>query len=354
MAEIPILETQLVEGFAYSDDFQVFAKDQAGWFTIEMGKSYRVVWDGAEYVCEPFVYDLGGNPAITIGNKAFLTGESSSPTEPFAIGYLEATDYSALLAFSEGTSHTVGVYEIVAEEVGIVQYDRAGNRMEFYGKDTLRVDTTDGGTMDFVHADLVEKTVELDFSNGDMAIETMTGELFKKVIIPTPATLIPGHIAEGVNVAGIIGTMAGGAHAVFASGTFSGLTGDVITINHDLGVTPDMILIYATGYTNVTANHVLYNYVGFSKALATAMGNIFVNFYTTLKYATVYNTYKAYIPRINTSKNNPYACIDHPSGTQSAVYGANEESFEIHNKASYPGYLDTTFTYNWVAIGGLT
>ena len=52
------------------------------------------------------------------------------------------------------------------------------------------------------------KEVLLDFSGGDMEVVPTTGNVISKVTIPQPENLLPENIAEGVNVAGIVGVLA--------------------------------------------------------------------------------------------------------------------------------------------------
>lgn len=54
----------------------------------------------------------------------------------------------------------------------------------------------------------VERTVELDFSGGNVAVTPEDGQMFSAVNIPVPANLIPANIAEGVTIAGIPGALA--------------------------------------------------------------------------------------------------------------------------------------------------
>ena len=157
------------------------------------------------------------------------------------------------------------------------------------------------------------------------------------------------------DMASVIGALAiGGANAKYASGTFTGITDSALTITHNLGIVPDIVIVYTVGYTAISTQHVLYSTIGFSKALADATGNIFSSHYSRLKYATVYNTYKAYIPG-NSSSKAAVACIDNATATYvSAIYGADAEKFIIDNVAGKMGYVDPSLTYSWVAIGGLT
>jgi hypothetical protein len=53
---------------------------------------------------------------------------------------------------------------------------------------------------------------ELDFSNGDMPFAAPNGYAVKSAIVKKPDTLIPANIKSGVEVAGITGTLSGGAN----------------------------------------------------------------------------------------------------------------------------------------------
>lgn len=56
--------------------------------------------------------------------------------------------------------------------------------------------------------------VTLDFSSGNQVVDAGEGAVIKSAVIQKPDTLVPGNIARGINIAGIVGTNAGGAGAV--------------------------------------------------------------------------------------------------------------------------------------------
>ena len=77
----------------------------------------------------------------------------------------------------------------------------------------------------YTYGEAVSKTVEPDFSGGDMALDIPDGELVKELTITKPETLIPKNIASGVTVAGIAGTHdggGGGSGVVFCAHPFYG------------------------------------------------------------------------------------------------------------------------------------
>ena len=56
-----------------------------------------------------------------------------------------------------------------------------------------------------------EKSVVLALAEGDQIVNPTSGKTMKKVTIQKPDTLVPGNIKEGVVIAGVTGTHAGGA-----------------------------------------------------------------------------------------------------------------------------------------------
>lgn len=134
-----------------------------------------------------------------------------------------------------------------------------------------------------------EKTVELDFSSGDMAVEPTEGKFLSRVDIPKPETLLPENIAKDVMIAGILGTHegsgGGGVESKFAvkSGSFKATVDGVQTITHDLGVQPEVMFLYTTGSVETSGIIVLNGYCEKIKAeqvveLKTSSGSIFIRF----------------------------------------------------------------------------
>lgn len=57
----------------------------------------------------------------------------------------------------------------------------------------------------YTYGEAVSKTVEPDFSAGDMVVNIPDGELVKELTIEKPETLIPDNIVHGVTIAGVTG-----------------------------------------------------------------------------------------------------------------------------------------------------
>lgn len=212
-----------LSGFAFNDyygAYMVSIPDTP--FTIPaIGETCVVKWDGVAYTCVVQDASAMGEGAIGLGNATALGGSGNN--EPFVIGWMSGD--MAIIAFDTETSHTVGIYpEDTADEepgeepeepeeettVGIVLKDRDGNDVIYPGTLPIRLNTSDGGTKKFVAAETVEKTVDLDFSSGDMVVTPDPGTLFKNVSIPKPGTLLPINIAKDVEIAGVVGVLEAG------------------------------------------------------------------------------------------------------------------------------------------------
>lgn len=72
--------------------------------------------------------------------------------------------------------------------------------------------------------ELEEVTVPLNMADGDMVITPSDDKAISKTIVQKPATLVPENIAEGVDIAGIIGALAasGGGDSPHVFSTLNG------------------------------------------------------------------------------------------------------------------------------------
>lgn len=241
----------------------------------------------------------------------------------------------------------------------IVLKDRNGSPVEYPGVERIKVNTVDGEAVEFVDSAVIPEVVEnlpiaLDFSGGNQEIIAPDGVVVKSAIIQQPANLIPENIAAGVDIAGIIGTLAGGGNLVFASGSVSGFSsGDSeITVQHNLGVAPDIVFLYTTTRCNSSVNFQLQQHCGLSTALAEATGTKFVYMFSIMKATSTALsafTYSVY------SGDAITGAIDSipPVAFIAMVNSANAQSFNIKNGGGGV-YLNPSATYTWFAIGGLT
>lgn len=82
----------------------------------------------------------------------------------------------------------------------------------------IRLFSEDGTAQDFFPNKSEEITVELDFSEGDMIVESSEDSLIEKVTIIKPADLVPEKIAEGIEIAGVVGNFKGSSGGINVEG----------------------------------------------------------------------------------------------------------------------------------------
>lgn len=206
-----------------------------------LGRSYTVSWDGESYVCTAYdgaMAQLSG--CVVIGNynvaewqSAGAVGQKPKNTEPFTIVYapVEGGEMFMISCQDEtctDTTHTVGIRTTVGS-VSIIVKDHAGNDVVYDGVMAIQVPMVGGGYKEFVSGETEDKSVEANFSGGDMEIKPSNGKLLNTVTVVKPETLRPENIAKDVEVAGVVGTHEGGgggedqvAIAEIIAGTFSG------------------------------------------------------------------------------------------------------------------------------------
>lgn len=96
----------------------------------------------------------------------------------------------------------------------IILLDGRGEPATYSGVTVVEFDTVDGGRAQFHNLKISEADVDLDFSETEqMQIEPEAGEVFQKVRINKPDNLQPENIFDGVEIAGVVGTLKGGGGA---------------------------------------------------------------------------------------------------------------------------------------------
>lgn len=224
----------------------------------------------------------------------------------------------------------------------IVLKDRNGNNIEYPGVNHIKVKTTDGETRDFVDSETVPEVVEnlpitLDFSGGNQEIVAPDGIVVKSAVIQQPANLIPANIAEGVNIAGIIGSLAGAKVKVGTFTTPSSTTG-ATTIEHNMGIVPDLVYVWCTGLAlNKT-----------SRALGASRS--FLDQFVSPASTLVPDFYHATNAAGSALANAVYTPMDELA-TSRGVHSVNSIQFSVGD-GNYPLVADKAFA--WLAIGGLT
>lgn len=199
-------------------------------FELIVGETYMVEWDGEIFVCVALDGSSLVAGAVFVGNAAPFGLEGNN--EPFAIADVGANLMIACLTDTEPTTHTARVYQrvrsdaekviyalsmadgdqvIVPSEEGKVLTQVTVTKPETLVPENVRSGIDVGGVVGSFLGDTEEATITLDFTNGTQTVEpSAAGKVLSKVNIPMPDTLLPENIAEGIDIAGIIGTFAGG------------------------------------------------------------------------------------------------------------------------------------------------
>jgi len=413
MAEVLLLEEReiLAEEFVENPSFGAYVAYLTPTpFLVELGKSYKVVWDGTEYYCD--AQDAGTiiEGALFIGNaEPFgLYGNG----EPFIIGGQPTSPTNVMcLTDEEATTHRVAVYQIVevpGADIKIKGYSGAEFEYQNVPKvwlaapestvdNPVLVPYTYGEAVDGVEIvpdfssgdhemkmpagemarsavvknpdslipgnikagetvagitgeyegevpETEEVTIPADFSAGDMVVEPSEGKYLAKTTVQKPETLIPENIAEGVNIAGIIGSFAGGSNIKFATGTFTGNANEPVQVKHGLGDVPDIIILNSGMSPSNTSftKYIELCATGMSSALKSASGTTYLMAQLGMiqKGSEKYRSFNE--KGIDTTSSMPMHCL---------INRADAEQFYVGNDSvgTYTGD-----TYNWTAISGIT
>lgn len=227
----------------------------------------------------------------------------------------------------------------------IVLKGRDGNPVTYSGADSVNVLLADGTTQTFATAKEASNLYidNLDFSsawNGEIWFMPESGQTFSGVYIKKPEMLVPSVISEGVNIAGIIGTLVasgGGSEIKIATGTFTGTTASCY---HNLGVTPDVVIVYSESTASSSTN-VANAMVGFSSKFGAKYPQLPKGFTSYLSYGMlqtlIYSNY-----------------IDATSSSIDGLRYANESYFMAGSTytSSYKKFVSGK-TKTWIAIAGL-
>lgn len=214
MAQEVIFAEQTLNGFALKADFGLYAYDIApAPFSLVLGESYIVVWDGETFTCEAQDMSAIIEGGLALGNLASVGGAGNN--EPFIIGW---TQYGVtIFAIDNESAHSMAIYQDAGESYApndavILSYSKSPVHYENVPKVWLTHPESTEETpvlVPFTYGEAVSKTVEPDFSAGDMAVPIGDGELVTELTIAKPKGLVPENIAKDAVVAGIVGTHGG-------------------------------------------------------------------------------------------------------------------------------------------------
>lgn len=367
-------------------------------YMLEVGEIYTVAWDGKEYICLCDTINLNNMNWEAIGNRAAIGGEDTGEPFAIASISSDGVPYYNIIAAADTeASHTIAIYHGAEEkESAIVLKDRNGNPVQYEGAKAINLLMQDGKEQIFIPGEAqtksvaanfatgnmkvvpdtgklltevtvqkpetllpanivnnvniagvvgtaevpesVQKTIDTDaigFAGGNIVVAPQDGKVFSKVTVQKPANLIPDYIAEGVNIAGIVGTLVAGGSDVKVTALY--MIGNNIstskTVPHNLGVVPDLFIMFVQ-------NSTAYTMTGSSSSYK---GKLFAGWYVSDALAAKYpNMLVGYNARISASASNGELQCTPAFVTEITA-----------TTAKFVGNPIVAAGYNVIAIGGL-
>lgn len=312
---------------------------------------------------------------------------------------MDANENNSMRIYHVTKENTEEPDEPEAPKEGIVLKDRNGNDVAYYGIETVTFDTTTDGKQQTFTKGVAVEGLEIvpDFSGGDMPVTAPEGSLVRSAVVKQPAGLTPGNIRNGAEVAGVVGSFIGDTEVVevdlaMADGdqeitpsdpgkvlrhvvvkkpetlvpdnilegvNIAGIVGTLAlktvkiatgytkgnsgTFTHNLGVVPDIIVAI---YTNDhSANTSISSIMSFSQAFAdkyTPGGTFGASSSTGKSVGMVYGGYKLCGQIFGTYH-------DTATDNSSYLYNATETTVMFNKISGNSAYVTA-----WIAIGGLT
>ena len=87
----------------------------SGTLDIEAGKTYTVIWDGEEYICDCKIGYYSGAAIVYLGNPAVVGLDNNGL--PFVIGKVLANGYTMAACLQPNTTHTLGIISATVNKI---------------------------------------------------------------------------------------------------------------------------------------------------------------------------------------------------------------------------------------------
>lgn len=110
--------------------------------------------------------------------------------------------------------------------------NKAGDDITYEGVSAVVLETTEETKATFSYGVMATGTIDLDFSNGNQEVEAPDEELYDRVIINVPENFDASNIAEGVEIAGVVGTFQGAGNLPKLNKLSISRNGDTISISN--------------------------------------------------------------------------------------------------------------------------
>lgn len=139
-----ILPKDEISGFALDSTFGAFSPGYVypAAFALEVGKTYRVHWDGEDFERVAFAIPIDPNQTIiAVGNASSLNAGLPGDNETFLIIHNQTYNNTQLFSTETKESHDVGIWEKVAATSNDVRYVtfKSYDGLTEYGKKAVAV-----------------------------------------------------------------------------------------------------------------------------------------------------------------------------------------------------------------------
>lgn len=340
---------------------------------LVVGTAYTVKWDGVEYECVADVivtntanglgYPYIGNPALT-GDLGAVGDDNGLPFAiVYAPRYITNGTFNGIVVYASDTNnHTVGIYtEAVAVEPLLAEQTYEG----------FALDSSTGAYMYTVDPSPVELAVgETYIVKWDGAYYTCAAQDMSAVgegavgmgnLVPTGGTgnyegFIVGCVQGMLFLAAFDGATAhdvgiykpassSGGEWIFAGGSLTP-TAVTHTVEHNLGVVPDIVYVYVQGMGNPSGSTtqlmsaILISEKMFGNATVTNDGKI--SYGAGTFYNATYNNVVSFGTLAGLEN-----CVSSDSGELRGVYDVTETTFTVGGSNQQ---LSTDFGYTWCAF----
>ena len=219
VVEEDVLPLTTYTDFAMNTTYGVYAVDKYVPYTLTIGESYFVVWDGETYecVCQDASAVIPGGVVLGNGVNWGLLGNN----EPFAIATLnQGGAITGSIADTEaGGTHTIRIYqetESTASDMVITPSaeTKVLSKVTITKPDGAEQVIARGEELGGISGEYVTpgttKEIEPNFSDGNH-IETADGdERWNEVVVAKPEALLPENIVKGIKICGVEGSYEGG------------------------------------------------------------------------------------------------------------------------------------------------
>lgn len=117
-------------------------------------------------------------------------------------------------------------------QVDVILKNRAGEDVTYHDVTQVMLRKPDESTAPFSYGDLQTGNITLDFTRGDQVVDAPDDKLYNQVVVLMPDTFKAENIAEGVEIAGVIGTFEGAGDKPKLRTVSISRNGDTISISN--------------------------------------------------------------------------------------------------------------------------